>query len=115
MTAVRTAPEMTPTDMTRNLLLLRASETLSATVTTADVLDAVRQLRGAGLDASHLRVALAGGRVDPLTEQAVRERRTFYFTDGAELTADTIALRSTAIGWWSARSLKQRLSTSMCS
>jgi len=87
MTAVQQAPDMTPMDITRNLRLLRASETLSATVTTADVVDAVRRLRGAGLDASHVQVVLAGGRADPLTERTVRERRTFYFTDGAELAA----------------------------
>jgi len=83
MTAVQQAPEMSPADVTRNLLLLRASEALSATVTTADVVDAVDQLRGAGLDASHLRIALAGGRSDPLTEQTIRERRAFYLTDEA--------------------------------
>jgi serine phosphatase RsbU (regulator of sigma subunit) len=85
MTSAQVAPEMTPTDMARNLLLLRASETLSTTETTADVLDAVRRLRGTGLDASQVHVVLAGGPSDPLTERTVRERRTFYFTNGAEL------------------------------
>jgi serine phosphatase RsbU (regulator of sigma subunit) len=87
MTAVRLAPGMTPADMTRNLLLLRASETLSATVTTANVVEAVRQLHESGLEASHLQVVLADGEPDPLTQRAVRERRTFYFTDSAELAA----------------------------
>lgn len=87
MTPARLAPEMTLADIARNLLLLRASETLSATVTTADVVGVVGQLRGAGLDATHLQVALAGGRSDPLAERTIRERRAFYFTDGAELAA----------------------------
>ncbi|GAA3938522.1 hypothetical protein Aau02nite_70840 [Amorphoplanes auranticolor] len=87
MTAVQLAPEMTPTDMARNLLLLRASETLSTTVSVADVMDAVLQLRGLALDASRLGVVVGGSRSDPLTEQTIRERRTFYFTDGAELAA----------------------------
>jgi hypothetical protein len=78
---------MTPADMTRNLLLLRASETLSATVTTANVVEAVRQLEESGLEASHLQVVLADGGSDPLTQLTVRERRTFYFTDSAELAA----------------------------
>lgn len=82
MTSAPPAPEVT-----RNLLLLRASETLSATVTTADVMDAVLGLRGVGLEADRLQVVLASGRPDPLTEQTVRSRRSFYFTDRAELTA----------------------------
>ncbi len=87
MTSVRVAPGMTPAEVTRNLLLLRASETLSATVTTADVVDAVRRLRGAGLEASHLQVAFAGDRSHLLTEQAIREGRAFYFIDRAALAA----------------------------
>jgi serine phosphatase RsbU (regulator of sigma subunit) len=87
MIPLRLAPEMTPTQIARNLLLLRASETLSATLTTADVVEAVRELRGTGLDASRLQVVLAGGQSDPLTQRAVLERRAFYFTDGAELAA----------------------------
>ncbi|WP_233624972.1 PP2C family protein-serine/threonine phosphatase [Actinoplanes sp. ATCC 53533] len=76
---------MAPTDSARNLLLLRASEILSVTTTTADVADAVRELRGIVLDASHLHFVLAGGSSDPLAERAIGERRTFYFTDGADL------------------------------
>ncbi|WP_212992947.1 PP2C family protein-serine/threonine phosphatase [Actinoplanes auranticolor] len=53
----------------------------------ADVMDAVLQLRGLALDASRLGVVVGGSRSDPLTEQTIRERRTFYFTDGAELAA----------------------------
>lgn len=87
MTPVRLAPDMTSIDIAGSLLLPRASETLSTTVTTADVVDAVLQLRGMGLDASHLQIVLAGGPSDPLTERTLRERRTFYFTDGAELAA----------------------------
>ena len=60
MTPVRPAPGMTPADIARNLLLLQASEALSATVTTADVVDAVSHLRATGLDASHLQVILPG-------------------------------------------------------
>jgi sigma-B regulation protein RsbU (phosphoserine phosphatase) len=87
MTPVQLAPEMTPTDMARNLLLLRASEALSAPVTTADVVEAVLELGRTCLDASHLQVALIGDRSDPLTEQAIRRRRAFYFADGGELAA----------------------------
>jgi phosphoserine phosphatase RsbU/P len=82
MTPVRAAASMTPADIARNLLLLRASETLSATVTVADVIEAVSQLRGAGLDASHLQVVLDGPDLDPLTEQTIRLRRAHY-SDGA--------------------------------
>jgi serine phosphatase RsbU (regulator of sigma subunit) len=78
---------MTPTDSARNLLLLRASETLSVTTTTADVTAAVRDLRGTGLDADHLQVVLAGSPSDPLTERTIGEGRAFYFTDGADLAA----------------------------
>lgn len=85
MTQVRLPPEMTPTDVTRNQLLLRASETLSVTATTADVMNAALELRGTGLDASHVHIVLVGGQSDPLTERTIRERRAFYFTDGAEL------------------------------
>src|SRR5690242_19499588 len=87
MTAVRLPPEMTPTDVARNLLLLRASEALSVTTTAADVMDAVAGLRGTELDASHVHIVLAGGQSDPLTGQTIRERRAFYFTDGGELAA----------------------------
>ncbi|MEV4348247.1 SpoIIE family protein phosphatase [Actinoplanes sp. NPDC049596] len=78
---------LTPAEMARNLLLLRASEMLSATVTIPDVLRAVRRLRGAGLEASQLHVVLAGGSPDPVTARAIHERRAFYFTDGAEFAA----------------------------
>jgi phosphoserine phosphatase RsbU/P len=87
MTPGPPAPVPTRTDSARNLLLLRASETLSVTTTTTDVAEAVRGLPGIGLDASHLRVVLAGGPSDPLTERVIGERRAFYFTDGADLAA----------------------------
>ena len=82
MTPVRAAASMTPADIARNLLLLRASETLSATVTVADVVEAVSQLRGPALDASHLQVVLDGPNLDPLTEQTIRQRQAYY-SDGA--------------------------------
>ena len=87
MTPLRPPAEMTPTDVARNLLLLRASETLSVTATMEDVVDAVLELRGTGLDASHVCVVLAGGHPDPLTQRTIRERRAFYFEDAAELAA----------------------------
>ncbi|MEU8820142.1 PP2C family protein-serine/threonine phosphatase [Actinoplanes sp. NPDC048796] len=87
MTSVRLPPEMTSADITRNLLLLRASETLSTTVTTSDVLQAVRHLRGTGLGASHLQVVPMDATPDPLAARAILERRAFYFADAAELAA----------------------------
>ena len=87
MTDLRSAPEMTPADVARSLLLLRASEALSATVTTADVAEAVRRLGGAGLDVRRLHIALCAGGLGPSDERVVRERRARYFSDGAEFAA----------------------------
>ncbi len=87
MAPARPAPETIPIDLARNMLLLRASETLSDTVTTADVMDAVCRLRGIGLDANRLYVTLAGSRPDPLTERTIGERRALYFPDSAEFAA----------------------------
>jgi len=79
--------DISPTDIARNRLLLHASEALSATSTTADVIEAVSALLGQGLDADYIRLVLADDQADPLTRQAIRERRALYFADRADMAA----------------------------
>jgi serine phosphatase RsbU (regulator of sigma subunit) len=67
--------------------LSRGDEVLSATATIADVVAGVGRMRGLGLEATRVHVALADGPTDPLTERALAQRRTLYFADRAELAA----------------------------
>ena len=66
---------------------LPGGEALSAAATIADVVAGVGRMRGLGLEATRVHVALAHGRTDPLTDLALAQRRTLYFTDRVELAA----------------------------
>lgn len=87
MTDVRLTSEMTPNEIARNMLLLRASETLSSTTTARDVVAAVDRLRCDGIGASRLSVHLLPGRVGVPAQRAIDEQRALYFEDSAEFAS----------------------------
>ncbi|GAA0519461.1 hypothetical protein Ade02nite_80570 [Paractinoplanes deccanensis] len=93
----------------RSRLLLRASESLSVTATTADVLLIVPQLLTAALGATHADVVLAGDPrrgvlPDTLTASAMRDRRSRYYGSSMDVTLEhpTLAEDLEEAGWQAA-------------
>ena len=85
MTELILDSDRTPGDLTRSRLLLHASEALSATVTVADVVEAVTTLPAEWLGAGRVRIVLDGDDLDVAGRRAAAERRALYFADGTEL------------------------------
>jgi sigma-B regulation protein RsbU (phosphoserine phosphatase) len=105
------APPVTQDDtaLRRSRLLLRASEALSVTATTADVLLIVPDLLREALGAKHADVVTAGGAPrgpvsDTLTSTAMRDRRSRYYESSMDVTLEhpQLAEELERAGWQAA-------------
>ncbi|MEV4347841.1 PP2C family protein-serine/threonine phosphatase [Actinoplanes sp. NPDC049596] len=105
------APPIAPDDaaLRRSRMLLRASESLSVTATTDDVLLIVPELLKAALGATHAEVLLPGGPrrgavSDRLAATAMRDRRARYYESFMDVTLEhpTLAEDLERDGWQAA-------------